>query len=295
MQTISLWLMTCVLAVSLSANCAGGEQRLTSDGRLKSSPCFLDREGTELIYVVEERPTQMRLMRLNLSNMMSTPLDPSQNKSEFDPAVSPDGKYLAFVQSRGNLSLALVIRELVSGRTSEVPPAGGFAGPHSPAFSSEGGRVYYSFPEEGRQRIYSVDRDANDRRVIVDSLGVNIWPDASPDGQRIAWSSTRDNDYEIYSAAPDGSDVRRLTSSPKQDIRPRFSPDGQRIAFMSNRENNYEIYLMQVDGSEVIRLTDNPERDDYPAWHPDGHHLVIVSERDGRHDLFLIPVASKTD
>lgn len=264
-------------------------RRLTTDGRLKSTPVFIDRSGTELIYVVQERPVQFRLVRLKLDDLTAVAVHPQETRTEFEPAASPDGRLMAFVQSRANLSLALVMRDTVSGKMSEVPPAGGFAGPRSPAIAADGKRVLYCFPDQGRQRIYSVDLDAGDRRTIVDSEGVNNWPDCSPDGRRIVWSSTRDDDYEIYDAAVDGSGVRRLTISPRQDIRPRYSPDGSRIAFMSARDGNYEIYVMRADGTDAQRATDHPESDDYPAWHPNGRELVVVSERDGRHDLYLIP------
>ena len=59
----------------------------------------------------------------------STPVHPDETRSEFEPACSPDGRYLAFVQSRGNLSLALVIRDTMKNKDAEVKPAGGFSGP----------------------------------------------------------------------------------------------------------------------------------------------------------------------
>ena len=279
----------CLAAILLTATTVAEERRLTTDGRLKSSPIFVDRTGTELIYVVQERPTQLRLMRLRLDDLSTVPLDAAQTKSELDPAVSLDGKRFAFIQNRANLSLALVIRDLLAEKTSEVPPAGGFAGPRSPTFSADGDRVIYSFADGERQSLYSVNLEGQDRKLLIDSPGINIWPDCSPDGRRIAWSSSRDQDYEIYSAAIDGSDIRRLTTSPKQDLRPRYSPDSSQLAFMSNRDGNYEIYVMRPDGTDVRRMTDNPESDDYPAWHPDGRQFAIVSERDGRHDLYLIP------
>jgi TolB protein len=275
----------------LAAGPAAAEvKRLTADGRLKSDPVFADPKGAELIYAVQDGPTRLRLIRLRLADGTVRPVHPTQTLSEFEPACSPDGRHLAFVQSRGNLSLALVIRDTVAGTEAEVKPAGGFSGPRSPAFSADGKRVLYSFADNGRQRIVSVDLKAGDPRTVVDSPGINNWPRPSPDGKRLAFSSTRDGNYEVYTAAADGSGARRLTANPRQDLRPRFSPEGKRIAFTSNRDGNYEVYVMNADGTGLKRVTDHPERDDYPVWHPDGKRLVIVSERQGKHDLYLVDV-----
>jgi Tol biopolymer transport system component len=264
-------------------------QRLTTTGSVKFSPVF-GRDRQEIVFVQFDKPTQLQLMRLNLSDRSVQPLHKDSARHQFEPAFSPDGRYGAFIDSKGTLSLALVIRDLKENRDAELPPAPGFAGYRSPAFTADGNRVLYSFADGGRQQIYSVDLRGGDRKQLTNSAGLNNWPHASPDGKRIVFGSTRDGNFEIYDMNADGSDVRRLTHHPMQDLRPRYSPDGKRIAFTSNRDGNYEVYVMNADGSGLRRVTHNPERDDYAAWHPDGDRLVIVSERSGRQDLYLIPV-----
>ena len=264
--------------------------RLTMDGHAKRDPVFLNSQGSELLYVLLEKPNQLRLMKLALSEQTTVPLHPAETRSEFEPAVSANGRYLSFVQNRGNLSLALVIVDTVENLTSEVPPGGGFSGPRSPTFAPDHSQVLFSYPEEGRQQIYSVDLQGKNRKTVIDSDGVNNWPHFSRDGKSFVFSSSRDNDYEIYLAEADGTNVRRLTSSPGQDLRPRFSPDGSRISFTSNRDGNYEIYLMQSDGSHAVRVTNNPEQDDYAIWRPDGQRLIHLSERNGSVDFYQIDV-----
>ncbi|MFN9717344.1 MAG: hypothetical protein ACK58L_01535 [Planctomycetota bacterium] len=267
---------------------AGDAVRLTQDGAPKRDAVFLNSEGTELLYVLLEKPTQLRIMKLSLGDGQSVPLHPSESRSEFEPAVSPSGDQIAFVQNRGNLSLALVIQDRAQKQTGEVPPGPGFSGMHSPAFSPDGSAIYFSYPEDGRQQIYSVNAEGKDRRLRIDSPGVNNWPCVSPDGRTLVFSSSRDHDYELYTANVDGSDPRRLTNSPRQDLRPRYSPDGTRIAFTSNRDGNYEIYIMDQLGGSLTRVTNDPELDDFPIWSPDGRSLVIVSERQGRFDLYRV-------
>jgi TolB protein len=283
-----LMILTAIMALGLAQ--AGEPVRLTTDGRVKRDPVFLRPDGSELLFAVLDQPKQLRLMRLTLASSKVESLHPDETRSEFEPAVSRDGRYLAFVQNRGNLSLALVIKDLMTGMQADVPPGGGFSGMHSPAFAPDNSRVLYSYPEDGRQNLFAVGIDAKQPKRLVDSSGINNWPSFSPDGRQVVFSSTRDGDYDLYVMKSDGSDVRRLTESPKQDIRPRWSPDGRRIAFTSNRDGNYEIYVVAPDGTGLSRLTNHPEQDDYACWHPASRRLVIVSERSGLHDLFLVDV-----
>ncbi len=284
------------LAASLLAIClchvalAAPPQQLTTDGRLKRDPVISKPDGSELIYVLLEKPNQLRLMKLSLKDGSVSTVHPDETRSEFEPAVSRDGRFLAFVQNRGNLSLALVIQDLVENKQTEIPPGGGFSGMHSPAISPNSSRVLYSYPEEGRQHLFECSVLAENKKRLVDSEGINNWPDFSPDGQRVVFGSSRDDDFEIYVMNADGTGQKRLTDSSKQDLRPRFSPDGKRIAFTSNRDGNYEIYLMKADGTDQKRLTNRPEQDDCACWAPDGKSLIVVSEHAGRFDLFRIAV-----
>ena len=264
--------------------------RITTDGRPKRDPVFLDSKGSELLYVLLEKPTQLRIMKLSAEKGTAQPLHDNEGRSEFEPAVSVDGRYLAFVQNRGNLSLALVIQDQALTQVGEVPPGGGFSGMHSPKFLPDGSRLLFSYPEGGRQQIYSVNLQGQDQKVVVDSEGINNWPDVASDGSKLIYSSSRSGNYEVYISDLNGGVAQRLTFSERQDLRPRFSPDGRRVAFTSNRDGNYEIYLMDSDGSNLQRLTDHPEQDDYPVWDPSGTSLIIVREQDGRTDLYRIAV-----
>ena len=279
--------LTGAVLISLVSSISAAEWiRLTDDGRIKFSPVFVNAE--ELVYVDFEKPELTTLKRLKLADGSSQPLHPQANTQELEPAFSQDGRRCAFIQTKGTLSLALVIRNEIDKQQFELAPGGGFSGYRSPSFSPDGKRVIFSFAEGGFQDLYSINSQADDRKQLTTNSGINNWPCYSPDGKRILFGSTRDGNFDIYSMAADGNDVRRLTDNPYQDLRPRFSPDGTRIAFTGNRDGNYEVYVMNSDGTAVTRVTKHSERDDYPTWHPDGKRLAMVSERDGAHDLYLV-------
>jgi TolB protein len=264
--------------------------RLTSDGRLKMDPVFA-KIGEELaiVYTLQESPTLMSLMRMRFPDGKPERLNPDATLNEFEATFTPDGRFYAFVQSRANLNLKLVIRDVKQAKDSIFDPGGGFAGMRRPSFAPDGSRVIFSIPVATGQEIASVDREGKDRKSLTKSA-LNSWPAFSPDGKQIAFGSSRDGDFEIYVMAADGSNPRRLTKSPGLDARPAWSPDGKRLAFTSNRDGNYEIYVMNADGTGVRRITQNTERDDFAAWHPDGKQLTFVGERDGKFDIYSVEI-----
>jgi Tol biopolymer transport system component len=274
--------------MSFSEAAPRGEVRLTTDGRTKADPVFI-RGGSEIVFTVLESPTQLSLMRLRLADGTVERLHPGATTSEFEAAFSPDGRYYAFVQSRANLNLKLVIRDTKLNRDALFDPGGGFAGMRRPAVAPDGSRVVFSLPNAAGQQLVSVDAEGKDRKDLT-RAGINNWPAYSPDGKRLAFGSSRDGDFEVYAMDADGGGARRLTRSRGLDARPAWSPDGRRIAFTSNRDGCYQIYVMNADGGGARPVRRTGEREDYAAWHPDGKRLVVVAEGGGRSDLYLIEV-----
>lgn len=262
-------------------------QRLTSDGRLKMDPVFIA-GGTELVFTVLESPEQTSLMKLRLADGVQSWLNPKAATTEFEPAFSGDGRYCAFVQNRGNLSLQLVIRDRVNDRETIFDPGGGFAGMRHPSFAPDAGKLIVSLPADGGEQIVEIGLDGRRGKNLTEGEALHCWPAFSPNGKQIAFGSNRDGDFELYAMNATGGEVKRLTLSASRDLRPAWSPDGRRIAFTSARDGNTEIYVMHADGSTPIRLTENAEQDDFAAWHPDGRRLAIVSERAGKFDLYLV-------
>jgi WD40 repeat protein len=265
--------------------------RLTDDGRLKMDPVFIN-QGRDIVFTVLETPTQTVLNRIRLEGRTQERLHPKAATAEFEAAFSSDDRYCAYVQSRGNLALRLVIDDTREGKENAVEPGGGFSGMRHPSISLASRCVVFSIPDAGGQQIVSVDLQGENRKQLTEGDSLNFWPSFSPDGQSIAFGSSRDGDFDIYVMNAEGGDVRRLAASPGRDMRPSWSPDGRRIAFTSVRDGNPEVYVVNADGSGLVRVTNHAEQDDYACWRPDGRQLVIVSERSGKFDLYLIDAPS---
>jgi TolB protein len=270
---------------------AAAPLRLTTDGRVKSDPIFI-KGGTEIVYTVLDSAVQQSLMRLKLPGGVPERLHPDALSSEFEATFSADGRWYAFIQSRGNLNLKLVIKDTKTNKESIYDPGGGFASLRRPTFAPDGSRIVFTLPAGNGQVLTSVNNEGKDKRDLIQS-GLNSWAAFSPDGKQLAFSSSRDGDYEIYVMDTAGGQPHRLTKSPGLDLRPTWSPDGKRLAFTSNRTGRYQVHIMNSDGAGVLPLDGPSDRDDYPAWHPDGKRLVIVRERDGKSDLYLLDVPGR--
>lgn len=270
----------------LSGNVDATEpQQLTTDGRLKRDPIFID-GGQQIVYSVQHDSPQLVLRRLNLSNGRSDRVHADSALPEFGPCYSSDENAFSFMQMTGNDVLQLKVELPLEQRTVTVPASKKTVW-HG-MITPDGKEVVYA----AAGQIYSLGINGGSEKQLTQTTGRNNHPVVSPDGRRIAFSSSRDGDYEIYLMNRDGSNVQRLTKSRGLDVRPAWSADGKWIAFTTARHGDYEIYAMQFDGSLTTRVTSHPERDDYATWHPDGKHVVVAREHDGACDLFLVPFAS---
>lgn len=286
-RALGMVLVTTLLAAVPEVVQAAAPVRLTENGTMKFVTAFAG-DGSDVLFVEFVKPTLFQIMRLKLDDRSVEPLHENQADHELDIAVSPDGKYYAFVQCHSTLHGAIEIRDVSQKSIGQVPAGPGFAVYRSLAFAPDNSRLLFTFPENVHRQIFSVSLKGDDRNQLTDTNGINNWPCFSPDGKQIVFASTRDGHYDIYKMQADGTGASRLTNSPTMDLRPQFSPSGLRISFTSNRDGNYEIYVMDSDGGNVQQVTSHPERDDYSVWHPDGKQLLMVSERNGHHDLYLV-------
>ncbi len=164
--------------------------------------------------------------------------------NDYMPAISPDGKRVAFVSDRDGDDDVYVMRLAAEG-PKNVP----------------------------------VKLTKNTRPDPNGPPYMHDWsPDWSPDGTQIVFTSDRRGDMEVYrmKATPEGKTNRpvNLSKSPARDEAPAWSPDGKKIAFQSNRPaadgtTDAEIWRMRAtDGANPINLTDAPSNEFQPAWQP---------------------------
>jgi uncharacterized protein YraI len=212
-----------------------------------------------------------------------------------DPALSPDGKTVAFTRWEGSANGAPGSLWVINvDGTGEHQVLGNLSQPKSPTWSPDGKEIAVSLQQGGsiypqRQTVTmtpgqrpAIPSGATD--ITVNGNQISFVVPANPNwGLRtvnLATGSYQDLPRETHSFAPawDPADPNRIvfqgdtglenvnlsqntTSSLTGDVSqwaPVFSPDGSKIATSYQQSGNWEVHVMNADGSGDARLTQTP-------------------------------------
>jgi len=235
-------------------------------------------------FLLTRRPAEIRLgRRLQLT------LSPGL---ELDPALSPDGKFVAYVA--GELSRTrLYVRQVDGGTpvaiTSEKT---GFA--RMPRWSPDGQRLVFS-SERGIELIPAFGGVV---RLLV-PLPPGAWLDAawSPDGQSIVYPLLD----SVFTRPVNGGTSRAVGRiAEAHSCVP--SPDGRWIACASGnrqfiRNEDFgniaasSVWVIPAAGGLPVRVTDQQSLNNSPAWLSHPVSLLYVSNRDGGRDIYQVSLA----
>ena len=219
-----------------------------------------------------------------------TPLTSSGNV--ISAAVSPDGRYVAYVESeQGRQSLWLL--QVADGQTLRLIPDQRVAY-WSQVFSPDGNSIVFGLKAGGNVRgaLYSISTLGGTPKQLVSD--VDSIPTFSPDGRRMAFlraAYPADGSTSLQVANADGTDARPLLSvkMPESiaDIffgAPAWSPDGATIVTAMQRRattnGDAKAWLIQIpaSGGPPKTLADPGWMAAAQAgWMPDGRSLLVIA------------------
>ncbi len=160
------------------------------------------------------------------------------------PALSPDGKRIAFLSSRGLFSVDLYLADASSGKvlgritqTALDPHENSLEFTNSAgSWSADGARFAYGHVQAGRSLISVYDvRSGRTVRNIPVPVAALYTPAWSPDGKSIVFSGLAGGITDLFVLDLATGATRRLTNDAFADLEPAWSPDGNTIAFATDR------------------------------------------------------------
>ncbi|MGA3327560.1 MAG: protein kinase [Terriglobia bacterium] len=204
------------------------------------------------------------------------------------PALSPDGRSVAFVSNRdGNYHIYV---GLVRGGNLLQLTHDPYL-ESRPRWSPDGSTIAYArLNHSGLWDIWGVPALGGTPRRLILSVEDPAW---SPDGRSLAFEYTASGALGISGIS--GENARQVTPDPApgmQNTEPRFSPDGRELAFTLKSAGPYsELEVLNIDSGEIRQLTNDSALVRSPAWSPDGRFIYFASGRGGSMNIWKIAAA----
>lgn len=170
------------------------------------------------------------------------------------PAVSPEGRYVAFVSTRAGRNQLW----RVDADGSRPTLLAATEGVRSPSFTPDGRWIVYEGEAGGVPHLWRVPAEGGALSQLTSDAA--LLPAVSPDGELIACLMPNEAPgparLTLLSAA-DGSVVRQFeTLVPRATPALRWSPDGHTVTYVVTREGVSNVWGQPVDGGAPNALTD---------------------------------------
>jgi len=218
-------------------------------------------------------------------------------RGDSNPAVSPDGHWLAFRRDRTTSADAIYLLPL----TEDLRPGGTERQLTTlsayPAWMPDSREIVVARPGQGLFRV-GISGTATPVRVpYVDERGTRPAIAGTPGHPvRLVYvRSSSDIDIWRVDTAVEGATAPAAPhvaiASTTNDVLPDFSPDGKRVAFVSPRSGaRGQLWSADPDGSKAIQLTSfDAGTPGAPRWSPDGKSIAFQTNKDGNFEIYVIP------
>ncbi len=272
-----------------------------------SYPCWSP-DGQEIAYRVRDTDSAAYFVEI-VSLQGGTPrrlqLQVRENEGPMHLSWSPDGRYFAYVSTRGAWLFTLTSQLWLLRVADEecFPVTDGEMKDWQMTWSRNGSTLYFVSNRGGLFDLWQQSL-SDDGKPVGSPQQVTTGQDIknaklSPDGTKLAYVKGPFAGFvanmwrvSILDDRPaTWADAQQLTFEQANVQAVDVSPDGKQLVFHSNIDGIIHIWKMPVEGGEIQRVTINPMEEHIPRWSPDGREIAFHSLPGlGNSDIWVVPV-----
>ncbi len=218
---------------------------------------------------------------------------PAEFNGDTIPAISPDGKMVAFSRNYTSGGSDIFMMPIDGGEPRRIT---------QDAHHLRG----ITFTADGKELVFSSARQAGARRSLW-RMPVNGGkatrlsfgsdnadsPVVSRAGNHLAFMQQNESstiwEYKVPKDGEKPEDPLPLIASRQLQVGAQYSPDGSHIVFTSDRTGSWELWVCNADGTNPKQLTSFGDRQTgTPRWSPDGKLIAFDARPDKHSDIFVI-------
>lgn len=243
-------------------------RRVTVNGSLNLLPAWTP-DGAGLAYVsYRQGPPLLFLARIFEGRSVANLTGEKGDASAVAPAVSPDGRRVAFATSRsGNSDVWTAgidgsdARRLTTTQSNDT----------APCWSPAGTEIAFTSNRTGTPQLWVMDQDGlNVRRLTT----VGNYNDAC------SWNPSKQYSEIAYTARLEAGgfdvavldlatrQVRQVTQGRGSCESPSWAPNGRHLVFSCKRGDRWELAVADREGRSVTTLATGPGNNVQPDWGP---------------------------
>lgn len=219
---------------------------------------------------------------------------------DINPAISPNGKVLAFASNRNGKFQIWIKAVDTNSRTPQQLSRGDYED-RNPSWSPDNKKLVFNRKNEiaGCWEIWEYNMITNEE-IALRIFG--LYPKYSPDGKKIICQTHRNRDmpwFSIWTYTFEDEKIEEILENAQWGaVTPSFSIDGKFIAFGAiaksygaKEDQKYnqgdDIWLIGSDGNNLIRLTNHEAPDWHPVWGTESR-IFFISQRNGHQNIWMI-------
>jgi len=175
-----------------------------------------------------------------------------------DPAVSPDGRSVAFSKNEHSTSVLAITALVPDAPVSVVWRGARYDQAYQPAWSPDGTRIAFSaWREGGRRDILIVEVASGKVTEVTHDRAIEMAPAWSADGRYLFFDSDRTSISNVYAYDLRDGALWQVTNVLGGTFHARPSPDGKRIAFESGvPDGGFDLYELPLDRAQWLPAHD---------------------------------------